>query len=493
MFNDYIWQTYLNAGGRKVAKMFESNLSPEGYSEEYADYIEEFYKVYGFYGDEVKDELLDLFDFLADYEFSIGTDKKTIKSVMKELCKDLKETPKTSMERVFLIFISCLECYSTLLTIENPDLFVPYYFQCNFNILEKIATEFGIDLPPVPIKRDYEGRFYYYGKICEALFDFRKEHNMTPFELCAFLYDFAPKYVGGVDSYIVKELPEPKSAFFIGGNASDEELADDENIIVRWQCSDYAKAGDIAVMYLRTPISSVDSVWRCVSDGFVDPLFLHYKCAYITKPEKINRISQKQLEADEIFSQYPLVRKNMQGINGMELMPSQYNHLLDMAKSKLKRLDYSVTKEGIELLSEVDVENKLIKPLLEQLGYNNRDYIQQHHIEIGNHNAVEIPDFLLMVDDTNGHQSAFAVVEAKFKITNAKDFNEAKKQARSYARQTIAKYSVIADMQKVWVSTYKDDFEEDVFIATWNELNIPDNLSRLNKLIGKDTYRKLNK
>ena len=33
-------------------------------------------------------------------------------------------------------------------------------------------------------------------------------------ELFAFLYDFAPKYIGGINSYIVKEeeLPVPKSA-----------------------------------------------------------------------------------------------------------------------------------------------------------------------------------------------------------------------------------------------------------------------------------------
>ena len=55
---------------------------------------------------------------------------------------------------------------------------------------------------------------------------------MSPYEFCAFLYDFAPKYIGGIDSYIVKNLPSAKSAYYIGGEKDDTFLTDEENIII---------------------------------------------------------------------------------------------------------------------------------------------------------------------------------------------------------------------------------------------------------------------
>ena len=43
MFNDYMWQTYLNAGGKAVAKTFESYLAKE-FSEDYASFVVELRK-----------------------------------------------------------------------------------------------------------------------------------------------------------------------------------------------------------------------------------------------------------------------------------------------------------------------------------------------------------------------------------------------------------------------------------------------------------------
>ena len=118
----------------------------------------------------------------------------------------IKECDLTA-QGFFDLFSESVAYYTTFISLELPELFVPYYFQWNFNIFEMIAQEFEIDLPEMPIKKDYKGRFMYYGEICEALYEFRIKHNMSPYELYAFLYDFAPKYVGGIDSYIIKDLP----------------------------------------------------------------------------------------------------------------------------------------------------------------------------------------------------------------------------------------------------------------------------------------------
>ena len=136
-----------------------------------------------------------------------------------------------------------------------------------------IAETFDIDLPELPRKSDYKGRVWHYLSLCISLNHFEKDNNLSPYELYAFLYDFAPRYIGGKDSYILKELPSPKSAFFIGGGGdNDDATAEDHpDNITRWQCNPDTRAGDMIVMYLRTPVSAITSIWRSYSVGFFDP------------------------------------------------------------------------------------------------------------------------------------------------------------------------------------------------------------------------------
>ncbi|MBQ2661264.1 MAG: hypothetical protein IJF80_01270 [Clostridia bacterium] len=486
MFNNYMWQTYLNAGGSEIVKMFEENLT-ENLSKDYISTINKLRSVYCPMKSILDGTTLQLEDLVNDLQNSYLLEEQeySIASALQTLYDGMSNNDILSPQDVFSQFSGFIEYYTTFLAIELPELFFPYYFQFNFNVLEKIAQEFDITLPPLPVKKDYIGRFSYYGLLCDSFFNFRNQHNLSPYELCAFLYDFAPKYIGGIDSYIIKDLPEPKSAFFIGGSKDDVFLKDNADTISCWQCNPDTRAGDMIVMYLRTPISAVDSVWRSVSIGFNDPFFYYYRCTYIANPVKIKQISQKQLQKDEIFKNIPIVRKNMQGINGVELKPSEYNHLMDLAKADVMRLEFDISSDNENLTNEKDVENNLIKPLLSKLGYTENEYVQQLYIEIGNHNHALIPDFVLKPVVTEGHHSAFAHIEAKYNIPNSKAMLEVKKQARSYAVQLKAKYSVIASKDKIWISKASDDFTEDIFIATWAELNNPDTFSTLLKLIGQ--------
>lgn len=157
-------------------------------------------------------------------------------------------------------------------------------------------------------------------------------------------------------------------------------------------------------MYLKSPVSSVNSVWRSVSIGFNDPFFFYYRCTYIGRPVVIKKVTQKQLQRDEVFKNVPVVRKNMQGVNGVELKPSEYNHLMDMAGVRdVPRLQFALTDGGAGLTTEKDVENKLVKPLISKLGYSDDEYVQQLYIEIGNHNYALIPDFALLPVTERGH------------------------------------------------------------------------------------------
>lgn len=499
MFNDYMWQTYLNAGGKNVVEAFQGLCEAEYSSELVSNYQTLIKSLHSSYCvdkagvDYLASILKDLFDHLSDEGIvsecvpvtELPEERLTLKQTTRTLYNGIKKEFQGDDQVVFAHFSEIIEYYTTFLYIWVPNLFIPYYFRWNFNVLEKIALEFDIDLPPVPIKKNYKGRFFYYRDICESLFTFRNAHNMSPYELCAFLYDFAPKYIGGIDSYVIKDLPEPKSAFFIGGSKDDVFLAEEADTITCWQCSQDTRAGDMIVMYLRTPISAVDSVWRSVSIGFNDPFFYYYRCTYIANPVAIKRITQKQLQQDRVFKALPIVRKNMQGINGVELKPSEYNHLMDLAKADVPRLEFVVADDNQEFVNEKDVENKLIKPLIAKLGYSEEEYVQQLYIEIGNHNHALIPDFVLLPVKARGRQSAFALIEAKHSIPNQKAMEAVRIQARSYAVQLKAKYSVIASKDKVWVSSPDDDFTSDIFEATWAELNNADTFSALFKLIGR--------
>lgn len=483
MFNEYIWKTYLKAEGRKITYFFEKSLT-DTFSQESVKRICALHDAYCPESDYLRSELSDLVEDLAEGTYLLDGGEYNILSAMEAMYDVIRGEEHASPQVVFNYYSGSVAYLTTLISMELPDLFVPYYFQCNFNVFERIAWEFEIELPPIPLKKDYKGRFFYYGEVCAALQEFREAHGMSPYELCAFLYDFAPKYIGGVDSYIIKDLPEPKSVFFIGGAREDDKLSENSDVVSCWQCSPDTKVGDLIVMYLRTPISSIDSVWRSVSVGFNDPFFYYYRCTYIARPQKINRITQKQLQQDAVFKELPIIKKNMQGINGVEIYPSVYNHLLDIAGSDLPRLEYMTGDDVGGLAVEKDVENKLIKPFLEKLGYSEDEYIQQLPIEVGNHNHKQIPDFVIHPKVSTGHQSADFLLEAKLSIPSIKSLEEAKTQARGYAKLLNAKYSVVAAKEGIWISQIEDDYSKDILSFSWAELKKEDDFFKVYKLIG---------
>lgn len=486
MFNKYIWENYLESGGERTVEIFQSVLEGEidgKIIEIYSMLISGLRSVYCPIKELVYEECFS--DSIQEYvegelfEDLYKNELWSINMVMRALYKALGGK-KGEEKRAFEDFVKCIGSFTTYLYRECSELFVPYYFYGNFNILTKIFDEFGVEMPVVPLKKDYKDRFFFYGEICEALYEFRIENELSPAELCAFLYDFAPKYIGGIKSYIADELPKPKRAFFVGGNPDDFYINEDVTI---WECSPETKVGDMAVMYLKTPVSAVDSVWRCVSDGFVDPFFFYYKCAYISKKKNVKRLSEIEMRSDDILGEMPIVRKNMQGFSGVEILPSKYNRIAELCEADVPRIKYTSIRSGVELSDEHDVEEKLIKKLIADLGYSEEQYTRQLHIEIGNHNAMIIPDFLLLHDKTRGHQRAFAVIEAKYEIYE-KELEEVEIQVRSYARQVLARYSVIVSKDLVMVYSVDDDFTKSIFKASWKELNNADRRLLLYKLIG---------
>ncbi|MBR6400759.1 MAG: type I restriction enzyme HsdR N-terminal domain-containing protein [Firmicutes bacterium] len=481
------------------------NLSdPATFSLKYADLIKKLHSVYSPMKSELDDEykqLNNLYSYIANHNGaakykkisnghrgSVRVPNRNKKETNKyclfdDVIRDLKQVNENE-NGVFESFIYDIASLTTYLAISAPDLYIPYYFKYNFNVLKIIADTFNIELPVLPQKSDYNARLKYYVQLCDALHYFRTANNLSPFELYAFLYDFAPNYIGGLSSYIITELPKPKGAYFIGGAKDDIFLSDNTDKITIWQCNLETKVGDMIVMYLRSPISAIDSVWRSCSVGFIDPFFYYYRCTYICSPQKLKQVKLEQMRLDKIIGTMPIVRKNMQGLNGIELKPSEYNHLLELGNSNAIRLEYSAVNSEKEYSTEKEVEDNVVKPLLEKIGYDKSDYSQQLYLEIGNHNYALIPDFVLFPKIIGNHKTAFAVVEAKRSITTLKSLNAAKSQVRSYAKLLGTKYAAVISQEKIWIYSSNDDYYKEIFSCCISELS-NDLLYELRKIIGK--------
>ena len=121
---------------------------------------------------------------------------------------------------------------------------------------------------------------------------------------------------------------------------------------------------------------------------------------------------------------------------------------------------------------------------MEKLGYSEDEYIQQLPIEVGNHNHKQIPDFVIHPKVSTGHQSADFLLEAKLSIPSIKSLEEAKTQARGYAKLLNAKYSVVAAKEGIWISQIEDDYSKDILSFSWAELKKEDDFFKVYKLIG---------
>ncbi len=133
-------------------------------------------------------------------------------------------------------------------------------------------------------------------------------------------------------------------------------------------------------------------------------------------------------------------------------------HIDNFSLYAIINLEYVSVKAKGEYSTEKEVEEYIIKPLLKQLGYSGQDYVQQLYLEIGNHNHALIPDFVLLPEKRSGHQSAFAVIEAKRSIVNQQELDAALSQVRSYAKLLGAKYAAIISQEKVWGYSAEDDY-----------------------------------
>lgn len=363
--------------------------------------------------------------------------------------------------------------FSFMLFEYAPDFFFPYLYQYSIHHLYKVADTFEIELPPLPKKADHKGRCMFYWELCEKLYKFRIDNNLSPVELCAFLYDFAPNYITKFNS----DMPEPANAWFIGGKIEDEDL---ENLY--WQANADTKKGDILVHYETSPVSAITCVWRSATDGVIDPFFQYYGNIYLRDQILVPPITFKELKEDAHFSKFPLVRKRFQGVNGWQMGSKDYSELIRIWQSKgfdtsvLPKLYAPKLINDIDIVLEKDVEEKLLIPmLLTPMGLKYKiDYDRQIPLRTGHGHRV-FEDFAIHLGERNGQMTARVIVEAKRFEMKSRYVAENLTQAISYA--SLMHSSVIVLCYKDCILIFQDDngFDRDRYKKVyWGELEDPD-------------------
>jgi hypothetical protein len=361
--------------------------------------------------------------------------------------------------------------------IAYPDYFFPYYFNRYYYHLVAIFNEFGMYLPPVPPRNDLEKRMLHYIELCRSLYEFRKAHNLSGFELSAFLYGFALGIVKKPE--IGGTLPEPRKAYFVGGgihNNGDFGYLDkaDANSITCWNGNPDTEPGDIIVMYCLSPRSYIHSIWRAVAPGTLEPFFSFYRVIYIGTPIPVKPITFDELRKDDILSEMPLVKGNMQGINGRLILKKYYDRILQLLEEKgqdislLPKLSDN-TLPDITLKDEKDVEKHLLEPLLHKLGYKEEHWKRQLKLRMGRGDKV-FPDYVIFPQEERNNESGYWVWEAKYSILNAKQLKEDFGQAKSYALRLNCKGLGLISKEGVWLSAPDFAFEKIKFWS-WKQIS----------------------
>lgn len=386
---------------------------------------------------------------------------KLIKKKYLELDKDgkmiLDENTYAIKKDQYRIKASCIEFLSLILFYDS-EFFKPMLLPQRFETILKNCDALGLEMPEIPRSKDYRAYLLYYFDICTVWDDFQKEYDLTDAELCACIYDFALMLREKEES---KDLPKPTNVWLTGAgaiNKGDFEILDSlgaegsgESV---WACNERTRRGDIVVVYCNSPRSYIHSIWRSNSGGIFNP-FDHYHCrTTICNGILVPPITFNELKNDEYMSQIPIVRKGLRGINGVELTSKDYSALLQMIKSKggdvskLPQLYEGGTIDFGELTLEKDVEEKILIPMLERLGYTSADWTRQLSQKAGRKEKA-IPDFVFFPKGEKHFENAPMIIEAKFDMAPVQELLKAYKQGLSYARMLRSSIMGICDKERL--------------------------------------------
>ena len=385
------------------------------------------------------------------------------------------------------------------------EFYKPILLKRRFDIFQRNCDALGIELPPIPRTKDYRDYLMYYYDICEALNQFQQENEMTDAELCACVYDFAPMLI---DDTTVSELPKPVNVWFTGSAGKYDfdyldKLGKGEEFYTGgiWACNERTRRGDIIVVYCNSPRSYIHSIWRANSNGIFNP-FDHFHCrTTICDGIRVPEISFNDLRSDSYFSQVSIVRRKLRGINGIELTAQDYSELLRFIAEKggdvsaLPKLFEGGDIDFGEIKLEKDVEENILIPMLQRLGYSETDWSRQLSQKAGRTEKA-IPDFVFFPRGEKHFENAPMVIEAKLDMSLITEQQKAFSQGLSYARMLRSSLMGICDKERIIIYRVDKDGSADrnnpLYENHWKAIYSDEvEGAKLKQLIGREVVAKL--
>lgn len=383
--------------------------------------------------------------------------------------------------------------------------FKPILLPRRFDIIQRNCNALGIDMPSIPRTNDYKFYLSYFYDICESWNSFQKDNDLTDAELCACIYDFANLLI---EESTNTDLPKPTNIWLTGASGKGDfdfldslgEIAGEnrENI---WACNERTRRGDIIVLYCTSPRSYIHSIWRSNSEGIFNP-FDYYHCrTTICNGVLTPYVTFNDLKNDEYMSEMPIVRKNLQGINGVELSAQDYAELLRLIEQKggdisaFPRLYEAEDIDFGEIKLEKDVEEKILIPLLRKLGYTEDDWTRQLSRKTGRGTRA-IPDFVFFAKGDKHFETAPFVIEAKLDMSLMRNRINDFEQALSYASMLRSSLMGLCDKERLIIyrvdSNGSADRNAPIFEEHWASIyNDPLVGATLSQLIGKEVIKDL--
>lgn len=379
------------------------------------------------------------------------------------------------------------------LHLAHPEHFIPYGFRTSFADLQHIGELFNLALPPVPGKKDTAGRGRYYAQLNGAFHEFRQSYGLSTVEMCAFLYDFAPRFLTASND----ALPEPSKVWpVIAGFYSEQDfqwLADaTADSLSSWNGNPNIRCGDVLLVYCIRPHNALCYLARAITDGFADPFCDSYNVVWLGEVSPIPLITFKELAAHPQLAQSSVVKTRMQGPNSGSFTLEEYDTILSIMEAKgqditdIPRPKVVRFLGNTELVNERDVETALVEPLLARLGYTEKDWLRQMRLRMGRGERI-YPDYVFGAQTARGEERADMVLEAKFTIGSEKALQETYLQAVSYAYRLRAKLVLLAAREGLWIFKQKrESFSLNQYgFYTWDALQHSDALFELGKLLVK--------
>ncbi len=424
--------------------------------------------------------------------------------VTKILIGDI-ETPIADMPQIgFKDILGINTFVSLMLYAYFPDFYVPNLFAMQFIYLKKIAEKYDMELPDTPNRSDYKERWFYYLDLAIRINNFAVENEIvSSAELCAFFYDYElPMAKEEIENEDTKDMPDiPGQAWILVGNYGEGEKTMKYGF---WQANEFTEKGDIMLFYEKSPVKALNSVWIAQQNGVIDPFFHYYSNTYIGGKISIpadQAVTFEDFKNSEYFKNRDkkgnFVSKNFQDVSGWQVTFNDYQEIKRILASKgfdvnkLPKL-YEPGKIGnIFIENESDVSQKLLVPLLEQMGWKKDvDFRGEVKFNAGRgktgYKSDKRPDFCLHIVEKNDDIEAKVAIEVKELMKNSKEVHANFVQGRSYAKWGAVEVLVLCDMRQILVYPKQKDksFNENKFIKfSWQDMENPDKYAELKRLL----------